>query len=68
MPNKTFNNAKKVKYDEYQCVLALMVYILFFDKNTLGGVIKKNMQTGELAAELHKSLENLRKEKYTRLL
>ena len=60
--DKAFNIAKNPKYDGYQRGLASMVY-KFFDKKSTGsgitnGEIKQNLQ---LAEELHKLLENLKK-------
>ena len=72
--DNAFNIAKILKYDGYQCRLALLVYN-FFDKKssgvyTSGGAIKSRiMLKQQLADELQKSitrkLENI---KYNHLL
>ena len=51
-----FNIAKNPKYDEYQKVIASMVYKLF-DKKTVDGAVKNEIiQNKELVEELHKAI------------
>ena len=72
--DKTFNTAKNPKYDRYQRGFASMVYKFFVKKSKGSGVnthannkIKQNhrplnLAMHQLAEELHKSLENVKKE------
>ena len=67
--DKAFNLAKNSKYDGYQRGLASIVY-KFFDKKSSGSSIKnENISYKSLLKNYtNQLLENLRKEKYTRLL
>ena len=62
--DKTFNIAKKLKYNGYQRGLASMVF-RFFDKKSSGGANKNEiMSNKELAEELHKPIiRNFKKRK-----
>ena len=56
--DKTFNIAKKNKYDGYQRDLALKIY-KFFGKKSLGnGVDKEIKQNQQLDEELHRPIVN----------
>ena len=70
--DKAFNIAKNPKYDGYQKGLASLVYKFFDKKSTGSGIDKENqekfLQNSQLANELHKPLENLKKEKCILLL
>ena len=52
--DKAFHIAKCPKYDEYQYVLASMVYICFDTKTSGSGI--KNTSNKELAEESHKPI------------
>ena len=72
--DKRFNAAKNPKYDRYQRGFASMVYKFFVKKSKGSGVnthannkIKQNhrplnLAMHQLTEELHKSLENVKKE------
>ena len=50
--HKAFNIAKNLKFDEYSCLHAWMIY-KFFDKKTTGEVVKI-VSNKKLAKELQK--------------
>ena len=54
--DKSFNIAKKPKYDGYRKGLALMVYKCFHEKTPGVAVKSETVQNKELAEELHKPL------------
>ena len=54
--DKSFNIAKKPKYDGYRTGLALMVYKCFHEKTPGVAVKSETVQNKELAEELHKPL------------
>ena len=55
--DRAFDIAKNLKYDEYQRVLALMIYKLFDKKKTSGsGIEIENMSDQKLAEKLHKPI------------
>ena len=70
--NKAFNIAKNPKYDGYQRGLASMFYVFFYRKSALltdksvseKGVNIPSELNKQLAEELHKPLENFKKEKF----
>ena len=70
--NKAFNIAKNPKYDGYQRGLASMVHVFFDKKSALltdksvskSGVNIPSELNKQLAEELHKPLENFKKEKF----
>ena len=65
--DKAFNIAKNLKYDEYQGVLASMVY-KFFYKKTSGSGIKEYFKQGVRKINKNQLLQNLTKEMYVHFL
>ena len=47
--NKTFDNAKNLKYDRYQCGPPSMVYKYFDKKTSSKGIKNENISNTELA-------------------
>ena len=52
--DKAFNSTKNPKYDEYQKVIASMVYNFFDKKTSDSGTKNESMSDQQLAQELHK--------------
>ena len=65
--DKAFNIAKNLKYDEYQGVLASMVY-KFFYKKASGSGIKEYFKQRVRKINKNQLLQNLTKEMYVHFL
>ena len=66
--DKAFNIDKNPKFDWYKRGLASIVYKFFDKKTSVSGIKNEIISNKELSEELHKLLENPRKEKDTHFL